>query len=101
MARASSEKVGRGLCPSCGAPVTYRKSSGGMLTHKCDNCDSSGYCEPGGDAYKKRMATIAGKTDEDHEKPKVDTPEPEPEAKPDPGGSAKVPEKRGFSLGDV
>lgn len=59
MARATSEKVGRGCCPCCGEPVTYRRSSGGMLTHKCDGCDSSGYAEPGGTAYAARMATIA------------------------------------------
>lgn len=59
MARTLSEKVGRGPCPSgCGATVTFRKSSGGMLTHKCDSCDSSGYAEPGGEAYKMRMKTM-------------------------------------------
>lgn len=60
MGRATSEKVGRGTCPNdrCGEPVTYRKSAGGMLTHKCEACDSSGYAEPGGDAYKWRMASI-------------------------------------------
>lgn len=58
MARLTSEKVGRGPCPDCGEAVMYRKSSGGMLTHKCDHCDSSGYAVPGGDAYTKRMKLI-------------------------------------------
>lgn len=60
MGRTTTEKVGRGVCPnaSCGEPVTYRKSAGGMLTHKCDCCDSSGYAEPGGTAYADRMASI-------------------------------------------
>ena len=62
MARPVSEKVGRGICPNfhCAEPVMYRKSSGGMLTHKCENCDSSGYAAPGGDAYASRMKTIKG-----------------------------------------
>lgn len=60
MARPVSEKVGRGTCPQagCGAAVTYRKSTGGLLTHRCDQCDSTGFAEPGGEAYKLRMATI-------------------------------------------
>ena len=69
MGRTTTEKVGRGICPnaSCGEPVTYRKSAGGMLTHKCDCCDSSGYAEPGGTAYRERMATIKGATPETKE----------------------------------
>lgn len=59
MARSTSEKVGRGPCPDCGEAVMFRKSSGGMLCHKCENCDSSGYASPGGDAYAKRMKSIA------------------------------------------
>lgn len=60
MGRATSEKVGRGSCThvGCGEPVTYRKSSGGMLTWKCDGCDSSGYAQPGGTRYAACMATI-------------------------------------------
>ena len=78
MGRTTTEKVGRGLCPnaSCGEPVTYRKSAGGMLTHKCDCCDSSGYAEPGGQAYAWRMATIK---DPAQPAPKVDEP-PVPQA---------------------
>lgn len=73
MARPASERVGRGTCPEvgCGAAVTYRKSSGGMLTHRCDACESSGYAEPGGAAYQRRMATVKGN-------------EPEPAPKPEP-----------------
>lgn len=71
MARATSEKVGRGPCPDkeCGESVMFRRSSGGMLCHKCDHCDSSGYASPGGDAYKRRMASIT----------KPATPEPAPQ----------------------
>lgn len=78
MGRPASEKVGRGICPSvgCGAPVTYRRSSGGMLTHRCDACDSTGYAEPGGTAYAARMATI--------KKPASDPPAPEPTTKTEP-----------------
>jgi hypothetical protein len=62
MGRATTEKVGRGPCPnaSCGETVTYRKSAGGMLCHKCDCCDSSGYAEPGGAAYVQRLASVKG-----------------------------------------
>ena len=87
MGRATSEKVGRGTCPGfvlkvsqfvpCGEPVTYRKSGGGMLTHKCDCCDSSGYAEPGGGAYLARMATIQGAPVPDQ---KTTDPTPEPPA---------------------
>ena len=90
MGRTTSEKVGRGLCPEahCGQPVTYRRSLGGMLTHKCDCCcDSSGYCEPGGTAYKARMATI--------QNPEPAQPAPAAPAKPDP---VKAP-RQAFSLG--
>lgn len=83
MGRATSEKVGRGTCPQpgCGEPVVYRRSLGGMLTHKCENCDSTGYAEPGGTAYVARMATI-----------KDITPKPSPTPTP-------AAEKRaGFSL---
>lgn len=58
MARATSEKVGRGPCPSCGEPVMFRRSSGGMLCHKCEMCDSSGFAAPGGDAYKARIKSL-------------------------------------------
>lgn len=58
MGRASAEKVGRGSCTHCGEPVTYRRSSGGKLTWKCDGCDSSGYAEPGGKHHADCMATI-------------------------------------------
>lgn len=58
MVRATSERVGRGECPNCAAPVTYRRSAGGYLTHKCEACDSSGFAEPGGAAHALRMATI-------------------------------------------
>lgn len=80
MGRATSEKVGRGTCPQigCGEPVVYRKSAGGMLTYKCDNCDSSGYAEPGGEAYKARMATIKNAPVLD-QKTTEPTPTPAPE----------------------
>ena len=90
MGRATSEKVGRGTCThvGCGEPVTYRRSSGGMLTYKCDGCDSSGYAEPGGSRYAACMATI--KT------PATPSPPPElpanraiPDPKPKPAPAAK------------
>lgn len=62
MGRKTSEKVGRGPCPSkgCTETVTFRKSSGGMLCHSCEKCDSSGYAEPSGEAYTARMASLTG-----------------------------------------
>lgn len=86
MTRTTSEKVGRGACPCCGETVTYRTSKGGLLTHRCDNCDSNGYAEPGGIAYRQRMATIKADTDP---APK-DAPPPQPK-----------PVKAGFSLGSL
>lgn len=49
-----------------------------MLTHKCDYCDSSGYAQQGGDAYKKRVTAFTV----NHQDPKEPTPEPEPGANP-------------------
>ena len=87
MAAALSEKVGRGICPNigCGAEVTYRKSKGGLLTHRCDACDSNGYAEQNGAAYQKRMATL-----------KIDV----PASNAEPVASVIVPKKRpsAFSL---
>lgn len=91
MARATSEKVGRGLCPNahCGEPVTYRRSAGGMLCHRCEACDSTGYAEPGGSAYKARMATIKGAA-----------PAPSPAPAPVPG-TTKKPVNSAFALSDL
>lgn len=87
MPRATSEKVGRGLCPCCDEPVTYRRSKGGLLTHRCDNCDSTGYAEPGGLAHKARMATIKA------EAPAAPEPTPAPAPTPTP-----KPARKAFSL---
>jgi hypothetical protein len=91
MARVISEKVGRGLCPSrdCNDLVMYRRSSGGMLTHKCDGCDSSGYAAPGSTAHTARMASI-----EAHNPKPPATPEPSPA--PVPASTGKT--KPAFSL---
>ncbi len=56
-------KVGRGPCPDCGETITFRRSAGGLLTHKCDNCDTSGFCEPQGVTHKKRMAALTERSD--------------------------------------
>jgi hypothetical protein len=95
MTRTTSEKVGRGACPCCGEPVTYRTSKGGLLTHRCDNCDSNGYAETGGIAFKRRMATI--KTDTAAPPGSPVEPEPKKAAPPPPTKPAKA----GFSLGSL
>lgn len=89
MTRTTSEKVGRGACPCCGELVTFRRSKGGLLTHRCDNCDSTGYAEPGGIAHKARMATI-----------KAEAPESAPST-PTPTPTPPKAEKRGFALGSL
>jgi len=88
MVRATSKKVGRGPCPECGTEITFRESSGGFLTHKCDVCDTSGFAEKNGKGWKKRMAAM--KVDQD------DTP-PAPDNTP-PAAPVK---KAGFSLADL
>ena len=70
----------------------YRRSSGGKLTHKCEDCDSSGYAEPGGKAYADRMATIA--------KPPAPEPAPGPALAPSPAPEP-APKKAAFSLEDL
>jgi hypothetical protein len=55
MARPPSPKAGVGPCPECGVSIIFRRSAGGMLTHSCGYCDSSGFAAHGGDAYKKRV----------------------------------------------
>ena len=90
MGRATSEKVGRGSCPmsGCGEPVTYRKSSGGLLTWRCDCCDSSGFMDPAGTAYRRSLATI--KADPEG---KPSTPGAPPELPPAATAPAKQPKK--------
>lgn len=92
MARIPAEKVGQGICPEigCGEPVMYRRSAGGMLSHRCDSCDSSGFASPGGDAFRRRMATIKTKVLEPENKP-------EPEPVPAPKRAANSV----FALGDL
>lgn len=54
----ASEKVGHGPCPqkSCAAEAFFSRSAGGKLKYQCTHCDSSGYCDPGGAAYRANMA---------------------------------------------
>lgn len=59
-----------------------------MLTHKCDNCDSSGYAEPGGMAYTVRMASIQKDKTTPEPVPKAPN-EPKPEAPPQPTKKAR------------
>jgi hypothetical protein len=62
-----------------------------MLTHKCDECDSSGYAEPNGKAFKARMATI-----------KTAAPDPTPAPDNTPPTPTPTPAKKaGFSLSDL
>lgn len=59
---ATAARVGRGPCPFCREPVTFKKSSGALLNFKCDACFSSGYAEPGGtthDAWAKTIKPFA------------------------------------------
>lgn len=58
MAGLTSQRVGRGPCPVCSETITYRRSTGGKLTFKCDDCGISGFCEPGELAHQKLMAAI-------------------------------------------
>ena len=101
MARTTTEKVGRGPCPnaSCGETVTFRKSSGGMLTHKCDCCDSSGYAEPGGSAYVERMKSIKS-TAPDAEPTPAPAPAPA-KTKPADKPAPPAPVKKAFSMAEL
>lgn len=82
---APAMKVGRGKCPCCRETVTFRKSKGGLLTYSCDNCDSSGYAQPGGTAFAAWEKTIAG-------------PAPSPAPAGDPPPPAPPAPKAGFSM---
>lgn len=64
MAGPTSQRVGRGPCPVCSESITYRRSSGGKLTFKCDACGISGFCEPGESAHDKLMLSIVSKDPE-------------------------------------
>jgi hypothetical protein len=90
--RATSKKVGRGPCPECGTEVTFRESAGGFLTHKCDVCDSSGFADKGGRAWKKRMGAMKVEQEE--------TP-PATEITPPINPTTKPANKGGFSLSDL
>lgn len=60
MAAKSATRVGRGPCPHCGTELWFKRSSGGKLTFTCDaeDCDSSGYAEPGSGREKAWLASI-------------------------------------------
>jgi predicted RNA-binding Zn-ribbon protein involved in translation (DUF1610 family) len=99
MARAPAEKVGRGECPTCGETVTFRKSTGGLLSHKCDACDSSGYAQPGGLAYTKAMKSIERETPAPaptatHKPAAADMPQA-------PAPATDKPTRKAFSLSDL
>ena len=108
MARAVSEKVGRGPCPSrdCDDLVMFRKSSGGMLTHKCEGCDSSGYAIPGSAAHAARIASIAAHAAKSGTTPPAAAPapaKPAPPAAEKPATAAPAPKKPHsvFSFADL
>jgi hypothetical protein len=85
------------MCPHCGEAITYRKSSGGMLKYKCDECQSSGYAEPGGKAFAAMHSSIR------FDKP-PEPPEPEPKAAEPPPTKAAEPAKKinsVFAMGDL
>jgi len=96
MAGPTSERVGRGPCPfkGCDEPITYRKSSGGKLTYRCDVCDRSGYAEPGGSGFQSLLASIK-KSDA----APVSDPAPEPVADPNKRDASRKSTNSVFSLG--
>lgn len=72
----------------------YKRSSGGMLCCNCEMCDVSSYSRPGGEGYKKRMATIKAPASADHTQ----------ESDPAPAPAAAAPSQKTnsvFSLGDL
>jgi len=79
---AKNPKAGRGPCPVCGSTVMFRASPSGKLTFNCDDCDFSGYADPGGVAHGKLTASI-----------KQPAPAPSPEPAPAP---AQKPANVGF-----
>lgn len=62
--RAPAIKVGRGTCPQCHEPVTFKSSAGGLLRYTCDCCDTSGYAQPNGTGFKAWSKTIKHALDE-------------------------------------
>jgi hypothetical protein len=58
MAGIPAQRIGRGPCPHCAEPVTFKKSSGGKLTFSCDACFATGYAEPGGPTFAAWSKTI-------------------------------------------
>lgn len=86
-----AERVGRGPCPHCGVPVTFKRTTGKLLRFNCDSCLSSAYAEPGGSTYKKWLPTIQADAD--------DT--PPPTAAPDPVPAPKPKRSNVFSIADV
>ena len=78
---AKNPKAGRGPCPVCGSKVMFRASSSGKLTFTCDECDFSGYADPGGQAHEKLSASITQP---------APAPSPAPEPQPTPPRRAQV-----------
>jgi len=83
MAKAAP-KAGKGPCPNCGASIWFRTSAGGNLCYRCQDCDASGYAEPGGKAHTRWVQSFterAGAADEPPPKPAADDP-PKPQPRP-------------------
>jgi hypothetical protein len=90
---APAKRAGRGPCPYCAEPVTFKVSAGGLLNFKCDACQGSGYAEQGGTTYRAWQKGI---------KPfeSADPAPADPPAKPEPAPAPK-PRRGGFELGQL
>lgn len=77
----------------------FRKSAGGMLSHRCDTCDSSGYAEPGGKSYGQRMASMTIKLV--YDAPPAPAPAPAPAPKAPKGKAPSSPPNSVFSLAQL
>ena len=89
----TAERVGRGPCPHCGQPVTFKRTSGKLLRFNCDNCLSSAFADPGGSAHKQWLPTIKADAT-DAQAPAPNDPPTKPAPKPKVVNMA-------FSLADV
>ncbi len=77
MAQKPAAKAGRGPCPNCSTPLTFKLSAGGLMKFDCDECESSGYAHPDGATYAKWQASMTARAPQ-HTPAPLPTPEPTP-----------------------
>lgn len=67
MARVPRTKLGRGLCPHCGDPVTYYRTASGLVAYACDAhpCDHNSFAPEKSATAQRWLSSIKTRLDLD------------------------------------